>query len=294
MQAELEQLLEGETALRAGAALATCQPIGGGCSQQAWRLELTDGRRLFAKRGTLLMLQAEERGLVALAAAADSADLVVPKPLKLLAASVDRAFLLLPWMDQVGGDQAALGRGLAHLHQRSRKHGAARFGWPDPGFIGLGPQPEGWRDCWGEAFVELRLLPQLRLAQAWGLDQDPQKSWLDGLKHALNRHSPDPVLVHGDLWGGNAGVLADGRGLLIDPACWWADREVDLAMTRLFGGFSQSFYHSYEQTWPLPSGASHRITIYNLYHLLNHANLFGGGYQEQSHQAIHQLKQQFG
>ena len=99
--------------------------------------------------------------------------------------------------------------------------------------------------------------------------------------------------MHGDLWGGNAGVLADGRGALIDPACWWADREVDLAMTHLFGGFGRSFYQAYEQEWSLPLGASDRRMIYNLYHLLNHANLFGGGYGRQCREAIRHLEHQF-
>jgi fructosamine-3-kinase len=92
--------------------------------------------------------------------------------------------------------------------------------------------------------------------------------------------------VHGDLWGGNASVLADGRGALIDPACWWADREVDLAMTRLFGGFSACFYQSYQEEWPLDANYQDRIDVYNLYHLLNHANLFGGSYKQQCLTAI--------
>jgi fructosamine-3-kinase len=96
--------------------------------------------------------------------------------------------------------------------------------------------------------------------------------------------------VHGDLWGGNASVLADGRGALIDPACWWADREVDLAMTRLFGGFSTSFYDGYQQEWPLDANYQDRIDVYNLYHLLNHANLFGGSYEKQCLTALSAMR----
>ena len=106
----------------------------------------------------------------------------------------------------------------------------------------------------------------------------------------LNRHAPQPCLVHGDLWAGNAAVLEDGRGLLIDPASWWADREVDLAMTQLFGGFTRRFWEGYQQEWPLDDGAEQRIEVLNLYHVLNHANLFGGGYQQQSRNILKELR----
>ena len=294
MQPELEQILGQAPRLLAGARLEQCISLGGGCSQQAWRLVLSDDRLLFAKQGRLAMLEAEQRGLAALHATADAADLVVPEPLALLPVGSDAGLLVLPWLDQFRGDQTALGRGLARLHRSSSERGEGRFGWPRDGFIGLGPQPGGWREHWGEAFVELRLQPQLKLAQAWGLSVGPEESWLRGLAAALSAHAPAPSLVHGDLWGGNAGVLRDGRGLIIDPACWWADREVDLAMTHLFGGFGPTFYGGYEQEWPLASGASDRIEVYNLYHLLNHANLFGGGYRQQCRQAIRQLEGQFG
>ena len=294
MQPELERILGEAPHVLAGARLEQCTSLGGGCSQQAWRLVLSDDRLLFAKQGRLAMLEAEQRGLAALHAAADPADLVVPEPLALLPVGSDAGLLVLPWLDQGRGDQTALGRGLACLHRRSSEQGEGRFGWPCDGFIGLGPQPGGWREHWGDAFVELRLQPQLQLAQAWGLSVGPEVSWLRGLAAALSAHAPAPCLVHGDLWGGNAGVLSDGRGLILDPACWWADREVDLAMTHLFGGFGPTFYAGYEQEWPLASGAADRIEVYNLYHLLNHANLFGGGYQQQCRQAIRQLERQFG
>jgi len=294
MQAELERILGEAPRLLAGARLDHCRSLGGGCSQQVWRLALSDGRLLFAKQGSLVMLEAERRGLEALHAAADPRELVVPEPLALLPVGPDGGVLVLPWLEQERGDQTALGRGLARLHRCSCERAAGQFGWPSDGFIGLGSQLGGWRDNWGDAFIELRLQPQLCQAQTWGLAVGMKSSWLQGLVAVLNAHAPAPCLVHGDLWGGNAGVLSDGRGLLIDPACWWADREVDLAMTHLFGGFSPAFYAAYEQEWPLASGASGRIEVYNLYHLLNHANLFGGGYQQQCRQAIRQLERCFG
>ena len=154
----------------------------------------------------------------------------------------------------------------------------ARFGWHCDGFIGAGPQPGGWRDDWGSAFVELRLRPQLEILDGLQQNSTDLNPLLLRLAEHLNKHQPCPALVHGDLWGGNAASLSDGRGSIFDPASWWADREVDLAMTRLFGGFSEAFRTGYREVIPEASGADGRVEIYNLYHLLNHANLFGGSY----------------
>jgi fructosamine-3-kinase len=112
---------------------------------------------------------------------------------------------------------------------------------------------------------------------------------LQGVADRLNQRDIIPALVHGDLWGGNASSLMDGRGSIYDPASWWADAEVDLAMTRLFGGFGESFYRSYDAVIPPQPGANERVDIYNLYHLLNHANLFGGGYIDQSRACLQGL-----
>ena len=142
----------------------------------------------------------------------------------------------------------------------------------------------------GERRSRLRLRPQLELARDWGLVETDWEPLLSPVMDWLNRHAPQPCLVHGDLWAGNAAVLDDGRGLLIDPATWWADREVDLAMTQLFGGFTRRFWEGYQQEWPLDDGAEQRIEVLNLYHVLNHANLFGGGYQQQSRSTLKALR----
>jgi fructosamine-3-kinase len=105
----------------------------------------------------------------------------------------------------------------------------------------------------------------------------------------LNGHGAEPCLVHGDLWSGNAGLLASGGGALFDPAVYRGDREVDLAMAQLFGGFPTAFFKGYEQEWPLPTGHRQRRELYNLYHLLNHANLFGGSYWDQAERSIRSL-----
>ena len=235
------------------------------------------------------MLKVEARGLRSLQQWADRTFLLIPDPLGIIPVG-ELAALILPWLDTGRGDQYDLGRGLARLHRTSADAGMDRFGWDEEGFIGLGPQPSGWLTAWGDAFVTLRLIPQLQLATNWGLDLDELEPLLAATRVWLDQHQPLPCLVHGDLWGGNASVLADGRGALIDPACWWADREVDLAMTCLFGGFSSRFYEGYQKEWPLKSNYEDRIDVYNLYHLLNHANLFGGGYQKQCLTAINAMR----
>ena len=231
------------------------------------------------------MLKVEARGLRFLKQWADPELLLIPDPLGVVPVGKNAA-LILPWLDSGRGDQYDLGRGLALLHRRSADAGIDRFGWDEEGFIGLGPQPAGWLTSWGDAFVTLRLTPQLQLASTWGLALDQLEPLLAAIRVWLDQHQPHPCLVHGDLWGGNASVLPDGRGVLIDPACWWADREVDLAMTRLFGGFSTRFYEGYQREWPLNPSCDERIEVYNLYHLLNHANLFGGAYQQKSLMAL--------
>ena len=291
MHPQLRQELVASTGPLAGRQLVDVRAVGGGCIHQAWCLTLADGERLFAKSGNLqamALFEVEAEALEALHAHADPDWLVVPKPLA-LSALPSGAVLLLPWLELSGSDQQALGRGLALLHRASQAVSPQRFGWGRDGYIGAGPQPGGWRDDWGVCFVELRLRPQLALARDLCLPEDWLNRLLTGLIQRLDDNGPRPALVHGDLWGGNAGVLMDGRGAVYDPSCWWADREVDLAMTRMFGGFSSTFYTAYNNVAPLRSGWEERVEIYNLYHLLNHANLFRGGYVSQSQGCLKRL-----
>ena len=295
MNDRLRRALVADGGPLSGAVIQRLSSVSGGCIHQSWRLWLEDGRSFFAKAGDASLeplLLAEANGLMSLREWADPAVLVVPAPLMPAKRLGSDVVLLLPWLDLCAGDQSQLGKGLALLHQVSAADHPGRFGWPSDGFIGAGPQPGGWRGSWGEAFVELRLRPQLRLAAAWGMQAEESEPLLEALVQRLDLHQPVPSLVHGDLWGGNAAVLPDSRGVLIDPAAWWADREVDLAMTRMFGGFSRSFYEAYEKVWPLDETSDSRIDIYNLYHLINHANLFGGSYQRQAMQRIKDLIRQ--
>ena len=294
MNSELRRELTAEDGPLAGAVITDVSPVAGGCIHQAWKLCLRDGQVFFAKSGgssALPLFEVEAEALEALHAQADASFLVVPQPIA-LAALPHGAVLLLPWLDCGGSDQTALGRGLALLHQSSMASSPARFGWHRDGFIGAGPQPGGWHDEWGSAFVELRLRPQLEILDGLEQDSTDLNALLLRLADNLNKHQPRPALVHGDLWGGNAASLSDGRGSIFDPASWWADREVDLAMTRLFGGFGEAFRSGYREVLPDAPGSDCRVEIYNLYHLINHANLFGGSYLSQCRASLRDLARQ--
>ncbi len=292
MQASVLKALIGKDGPLSGKAIKHCLPVTGGCIHQAWQLTLEDGRKIFAKTNvprTIPMLKFEAEGLEALRTYAPQDFLIVPKPLAINQFE-DAAVLLLPWLNFGSGDHFNLGRGLAMLHKSSSKKSPAKFGWGIDGFIGTGPQPGGWQDHWGQCFVKLRLIPQLKIARKWGLNVDELNKLLTTITLFLNEHDPSPSLVHGDLWSGNCGIEGDQKGILIDPAPWWADREVDIAMTMLFGSFAENFYKGYESVWPLSKTANLRLDIYNLYHLLNHANIFGGSYQNQCLSIIKQIK----
>ena len=192
------------------------------------------------------------------------------------------SILLLPWLNLKNGNQETLGKGLAWLHKKSSENNPSQYGWSADGFIGSTPQAKGWNKNWGDYFVKLRLIPQIKIASNWGLKLSNYKKLLLKLIEYLNNYQPLPSLVHGDLWGGNSSIDSKGRGVIYDPATYWADREVDIAMTKLFGGFTTEFYKGYESIWQLNNSYKSRIKIYNLYHILNHANIFRGSYMEQS------------
>ncbi len=282
-----------------GQGLVGRRPVGGGCIHRAWRLELAGGDTVFAKTNTvacLPLLEAEVLGLRALASHAPPG-LVIPEPLAWGVAG-DQAVLVLDWLNLAAGAGGAvarggwfrLGQGLAGLHRSSAASAPAQgYGWAADNFIGSAPQINSWCADWGVFFTECRLAPQLAWAARRGEPLQGAQLLMDRLPGWLAGHTCQPVLVHGDLWGGNAGLLADGAATIFDPACHWGDREVDLAMARLFGGFPDAFFDGYTAAWPLEPGAEDRAQLYNLYHLLNHANLFGGGYHRQAQASINAL-----
>jgi fructosamine-3-kinase len=210
------------------------------------------------------MYTAEAAGLRALRAAGVRA----PEPLAHGVRGAD-AFIEMEHLELgARADWPAMGRMLAQLHRTTSE----RFGWQTDNWIGLSPQENGWYDDWAAFFLEKRLRPQ---AARCGLQDE-----LPEVAKILAGHRPQASLLHGDLWRGNAGFVAEGP-VFFDPAVYYGDREADLAMTELFGGFPAEFYAAYGAELPLGPGHERRKLLYNLYHLLNHLNLFGGGYLAQ-------------
>ena len=201
------------------------------------------------------------------------------------------AFLALEWIEAKAPDarcEERLGEGLAALHALT----AARFGFPRDNLIGRTPQANGWTSNWAEFFRDHRLRPQLALAAHNGhgaLLTERGERLLALVPALLAGHHPSASLLHGDLWGGNWLASAEGEPVVFDPAVYYGDREADLAMTRLFGGFGASFYHAYNAAAPLAPGWEARGELYNLYHVLNHANLFGAGYARRARAMLERL-----
>jgi protein-ribulosamine 3-kinase len=209
------------------------------------------------------------------------------------------AVIALEWLDLRRAEssdpaQARCGAQLAMQHRVM----APAFGWSRDNTIGTTPQRNIWADDWVRFFSEQRLGPQLALAEGNGL---PARVIERGRRLAercgafFSSYRPLPSLLHGDLWGGNWAVEAStGEPVVFDPAVYYGDREADLAMTRLFGGFGPRFYAAYQAEWPLDQAAGTRRTLYNLYHVLNHFNLFGGAYAGQAATMIESLLAEFG
>lgn len=263
------------------------QAVGGGCINQAYTLG-DDGRRYFVKlndAARLAMFEAEAAGLAELRAAEA---IRVPRPVATGTAG-GRAFLVMEHLALGGrGNGARFGEALAALHRRT----AERYGWQRDNTIGATPQPNAWRDDWVAFWREQRLGFQLDLAARRGAGNrliERGHELMDRLPAFFTDYRPAPSLLHGDLWGGNMDTDTAGRPVIFDPAVYYGDREADLAMTELFGGPGGDFYRAYAATWPLDPGYGLRKTLYNLYHILNHYNLFGGGYAGQAERMTERL-----
>ncbi|MBA2351444.1 MAG: fructosamine kinase family protein [Burkholderiales bacterium] len=268
--------------------------IAGGCINAAYRIDGC-GQSYFVKlndAAKAAMFEAEAAGLSEIAR---TRTLRVPHPI-CQGVNAGQAWLVLEYIElnrnnASKGNAASmreLGAGLARMHESA----APRFGWHRDNTIGATPQINTQNADWMTFWRDHRLGYQLRLAAANGHGGRLQKSGerlLAGMNALLASHQPRPSLLHGDLWGGNIGFASDGQPLVFDPAVYYGDREADLAMTELFGGFSTDFHAAYRDRASVDAGYAVRKTLYNLYHVLNHLNLFGGSYLAQAQNMIAQL-----
>lgn len=287
-------------ALAPGASLEAHRPVGGGDINRAYRLTLSDGTELFAKANAsslLPMFEAEAEGLAAMRAtgAIGVAD-VLAIGLDPAEFGQDAAFLLLRWMDS-GSRRAdfweVFAEELAAMHAADTSFvfagkdgavavsGTPRYGFSIDNYIGSTPQINTPKESWVDFFRECRLHPQVRWAYDTGYLERSAMRQADSVMERLDSLLPEPdhpSLLHGDLWGGNFMTGPDGKAWLIDPATYVGHREADLAMTELFGGFAPAFYTAYRSIAHIDPEYDDRRDLYNLYHLLNHVNLFGYSY----------------
>ena len=267
-----------------GMRVAGVHAVGGGSISNTARLDFATGERVLLKWVTdhadaRKMLVEEARSLKSIAA---TRTVRVPDVL-LIAPSSHQPFLLLEWLEpgpRTAANQRALGEQLAALHQ----HSSAQYGWVADNFIGSLPQSNRRHHSWADFWREERLAPQLALANTQlGSNARRFQTVLDALPDLLEDvQSEGPSLLHGDLWSGNMHMLADGSPAVIDPSTYYGHRDVDIAMSRLFGGFSKEFYEAYAAAWPHRAGLEKRIALYQLYYVLVHVNLFGGAYVGQA------------
>ena len=259
------------------------EPLGGGCINHSYRLDTTKGEfflkwnyscadDLFVREAACLR---ELRKL-----AGD--ELVVPEVILAKEAGELSGFILLENLEigKVSKQEEKLGRGLAHLHRIQKKD----FGFYDDNYCGSTPQLNNWKESWIEFFAENRLGFLIRLIQHTrslsSSDLFVYEKLIDRLPSLLPENA-EASLIHGDLWSGN--FLYTNRGpAIIDPASYYADREMEFSIMQLFGGFSPKTWAAYQEVFPLNKGWEERVLLYQLYHILNHYYLFGGGYGQQA------------
>ena len=269
--------------------------IGGGSISRAFQL-VAAGKRWFLKLNLAScheIFAAEADGLDALG---DCSAIRVPRVIAHGTAG-SNAYLLLEYLElfplRAGDSSREAGHALAELHRIEGR----RFGWHRDNFIGNSPQCNEEDSDWSRFFASRRLAPQIQEARKRGFKgrfiADGERL-LEELPALFVGYKPKPSLLHGDLWSGNAARDDSGKLALFDPAVHYGDRESDLAMMQLFGGFPTDMYAAYEEAWPLERGFERRRTLYQLYHVLNHMNLFGSGYQPQAERMIGSLLAEVG
>ncbi|MBI1195076.1 MAG: phosphotransferase [Gammaproteobacteria bacterium] len=263
--------------------------VGGGCINQTYRIDSGE-HAYFVKLNdpdAYDMFAVEAEGLTEIRA---SNSVRVPEVIG-HGIHAGRACLILEYIDlrPLGAASAGrFGEQLAQMH-RSR---AKDYGWTRDNTIGSTPQDNARQNDWIKFWSENRIGFQLDLAARNGYGGSLQRQGerlLAAMPGLLAGHQPEPSLLHGDLWGGNCAADSEGNPVIFDPACYHGDRECDLAMTELFGSLPSDFYRAYQSAWPIDSGYTIRRDLYNLYHILNHLNLFGGHYLGQAESVIRRL-----
>ncbi|CAM9472895.1 unnamed protein product [Chrysoparadoxa australica] len=253
---------------------------GGGASVGTITDANKEGPKLFYKSTNMQgfdMLNAEYQGVKAMY---ETGTIRVPKPICLTNVG-EKAFLVFEHLDMGGRGNAGLfGRQLAQMHKATSANG--QYGFAIDNTCGATPQPNSWKATWAEFWDEHRLGHIMKLCRRSGGVYDREQELRQKVRKILSEHEEKhdlrPSLVHGDLWTGNAAYMKDGTPVIFDPATYYGDREVDLAMSKLFGSFGGEFYKAYSEEYHLPEGWQQRETIYNMYHMFNHYVLFGGGY----------------
>lgn len=260
--------------------------VSGGCINQGYAVT-GDSSTYFVKLNNasqVAMFEAEALGLKQMQ---QTATIRVPQQIGWGTAS-GSAYIVLEWLEIGRGNNSSwqeMGRMLAAMHSQT----SSSFGWKVNNTIGSTPQINTWTADWAEFYAQHRLAYQFQLARRRGGHFPLQERLLAAIPQLMADHQPQPSLVHGDLWGGNAAFTVSGEPVIFDPATYFGDREVDVAMTELFGGFPAAFYQGYNEVFPLDPGYEKRKTLYNLYHILNHFNLFGGSYESQANRMISQI-----
>ena len=258
--------------------------VSGGCINQAWKVTDSKGHLWFVKTNKpslVAMFEAEAAAVNELKA---TGAIRVPQAY-CFGSTPELSYLVLEYISLGGSiNQAQAGKQLAALHQHHQS-GELPFGWSIDNTIGATPQSNTPHASWLSFYKKERLLYQLNLAKSKGYSSKAYDKGLllaEKLPLFFSNYQPQASLLHGDLWSGNCASDDQGNPVIFDPATYYGDRETDLAMTELFGGFNQQFYDAYHHHYPIDSGYKSRKTLYNLYHILNHYNLFGGAYASQA------------
>ena len=277
--------------------------VSGGDIHQAFQLNTNQGH-LFLKLNQASLFSLFETEAHSLNAIYQTHTIRCPKVIGLGIFNHHQAWLLLEHLPLTHkGDEFQRGRDLATMHHQIHK-ASQPFGWFEDNYIGHTLQKNTWHFNWIDFYANQRLQPQLELAQLRGASPllfQLGQQLIEALPFWFSAYTPEASLLHGDLWGGNSAFATQytagssnhsSEAVIFDPASYYGDRETDIAMTELFGGFSQAFYDGYNEVFPLDSGYKHRKALYNLYHVINHFNLFGGGYEQNAISLIQKLLKQ--